>query len=59
LKQNNEKRVVCFEAKRLKGNSEKIIGETVRNEGKNYFGFAKKSENEAKQDAFRFSSLRS
>jgi hypothetical protein len=52
-KQNNEKQSYCLEAKRFKRNSEK---KTKRNEAKKIvFGFAKK----AKQDAFRFISLRS
>jgi hypothetical protein len=58
-KQNDEKEF-CFDAKRLKRNSEKIRSETMRNEAKKFFlGFAKTCENEAKQDAFRFISLRS
>jgi hypothetical protein len=45
-KQNDEKRVFCFDAKRLKRNSEKIRSETMRNEAKNFFfGFAKTCEN--------------
>jgi hypothetical protein len=59
---NNEKRNFGFEAKRLKRNSEKIRSETMRNEAKKlpvFFSFAKTSENEAKQDEFRFISLRS
>jgi hypothetical protein len=59
-KQNNEKRVFCLEVKNFKRNSEKNRCETMRNEAKKlFFGFAKTSENEAKQDAFRFISLRS
>jgi hypothetical protein len=58
--QNYERSVFSFEAKRLKRSSEKTRSETMRNEAKKYFfGFAKTSEKEAKQDVFRFISLRS
>jgi hypothetical protein len=47
LRKNNEKSVICFEAKRLKRNSEKNRSEMMRKEAKKYFiGFAKTSKNE-------------
>jgi hypothetical protein len=55
-----KKRVFCKEAKKFKRNSENNRSKTMRNEAKKlFFGFAKTSENEAKQDVFRFISLRS
>jgi hypothetical protein len=51
--------VFCFEAKSLKRNGEKNRSETMQNKVKFLFSFAKTSENEAKQDVFRFITLRS
>jgi hypothetical protein len=60
LRKIMKKGIFGFEAKRLKRNSEKIQSETMRNEAKKlFFSFAKTSENEAKQDEFRFISLHS